>query len=218
MIADWGDFAERAAILEFDCGLSRAEAEAQALREMCDQLPIPAPQGVLGELVEADRWRRALPADAAGLVTSARLPWGFGWVVMEGDQYRPADRDEPATAAFVVPAIADGAMVDLAAQSLALCGIKSRLGAAEVVGAAEVEEARESGEPLYVSASLPQWLRGGCRGCVIVDWRRAAHALDGVRIFLCAEAAAPRLRELTRNFFPAPLVAVPAQKDNRHAA
>ena len=120
--------------------------------------------------------------------------------------------------AFVAPAAADGALVDLAAQSLSLRSIKTRLGAADVLGADDIEAAREAGAPLYVFPNVAQWLLGGCRGCVIVDWHRAPVALDGVGIILCNATMAARLQGVTRNCFPAPLVAVPASKDIQNAA
>ena len=52
------DFAERAAILEFDGGLTRAEAEKQALAEIYNVISDGIPSGLLGELVGADRLRR----------------------------------------------------------------------------------------------------------------------------------------------------------------
>ena len=56
------DFNERAAILEYDNGLTRDEAEAQAVRELVDQLQERTqPQtGIVAELAGADR-RRSHP-------------------------------------------------------------------------------------------------------------------------------------------------------------
>ena len=77
------DIAERAAILEYDCGLPRAEAEAQALREMCEQASDAS--GILGELVKAERYR--LHPDLASVLgdlglSDVRGPaWGFDHVV-----------------------------------------------------------------------------------------------------------------------------------------
>ena len=53
------DFNERAAILEYDNGLTRDEAEAQAVRELVDQLQERAQRqtGIVAELVGADRRR-----------------------------------------------------------------------------------------------------------------------------------------------------------------
>ena len=81
------DFNERAAILEYDNGLSRAEAEAQAVRELVDRLheqPQP-PTGIVAELADADR-RRSRPGLAELLAAlgldDVRAPaWGFDAVV-----------------------------------------------------------------------------------------------------------------------------------------
>ena len=106
------DFDERAAILEYDGGLSRADAESQALREICDLRLAAGFPGILGELVQADR-RRAHPDIAPVLaafgLASVRGPvWGFGHVVADGETYRPATDGETAHAAFIVPAVENG--------------------------------------------------------------------------------------------------------------
>ena len=104
------DFNERAAILEYDNGLTRDEAEAQAVRELVDQLQERTrPQtGIVAELAGADR-RRSHPDLAEVLVAlglaDVRAPaWGFDAVVPEGDTYRPAGPDEAGHQAVIVPA------------------------------------------------------------------------------------------------------------------
>jgi hypothetical protein len=83
--------------------------------------------------------------------------------------------------------------VDLVAQTFALKGIRARLGVASVVGADDIEAARESGQPLYIFSSLPQWLKGGGRGAVIVEWQQAVRELDGVPAILCSGSVSDRL-------------------------
>jgi hypothetical protein len=217
---DHADFAERAAILEFDCGLTRAEAEKQALAEIYNVVSDGIPAGVLGELVAADRLRRdaRVVGEAEATFGHVRFPWGFGWVVADGQSYRPANHAEQASTAFIVPALADGCVVDLVAQTFGLKGIRSRLGVASLVGSDDVEAARTNGQPLYVFSSIPQWLNGGGGGAVIVDWQRAAHDLDGVPAILCSPSIADRLFSITRECIPAPVIATPSDSGVRHAA
>jgi hypothetical protein len=214
------DFAERAAILEFDGGLSRAEAEKQALTEIYNVISDGIPSGVLGELIAADRLRRdmRIVAEVEGTFGHIRFPWGLGWVVAEGKGYRPAASNEPARAAFIVPAVVDGLVVDLVAQSFGLRGICSRLGVTSLVGSDDVEAARTNGQPLYIFSSIPQWLKGGGRGAVVVDWQQAAHELDGVPAILCSPSIADRLFSITRECMPAPVIATPSDSGVRRAA
>ena len=158
---DHVDFAERAAILEYDGGLTRAEAEKQALAEIYHVTIDGIPPGVLGELVAADRVRRDMrvAGEADATFGHVRFPCGFGWVVANEKGYRPVKRNEEASTAFIVPAVADGCVVDLVAQSLALKGIRSRLGVASVLGADDVEAARTNGQPLYVFSNIPHRLK-----------------------------------------------------------
>jgi len=89
---DHAVFAERAAIREFDDGgLSRAEAEKQTLSEIYNVLIDGIPSGVLGELIAADRLRRdmRIVAEVESSFGHVRFPWGLGWVVADGQGYRP---------------------------------------------------------------------------------------------------------------------------------
>lgn len=217
-MTDLHDVIERAAILEYECGMSRADAETQALGELCDRAAAHVPPGILGELVAADRVRRSVAPEVGSAVGACRLPWGFGWLVAQGERYRPAEPGEGGSAAFIAPAVEGGVVIDLAAQSFATRAVRTRLGAADLLGADDVAAARESGTPLCVFASVSRWLRGGCHGAVILDWRRASVSLDGMTVILCDAHTAPRLRDATRHCHPPALIAVPARKDARHAA
>ena len=214
------DFAERAAILEYDGGLPRADADRQALFEIYNTNIEGIPPGVLGELVAADRLRRDMRvvAEAEALFGHVRFPWGFGWVVADGHSYRTADRAEQASTAFVVPAVVDGCVIDLVAQTFGLKGIRSRLGVVSLLGSDDVEAARTNGQPLYVFSSIPQWLKGGSRGAVVVDWQRAAHGLESVPAILCSASVADRLYAVTRQCVPPPVIATPSDSEVRRAA
>jgi hypothetical protein len=117
-----------------------------------------------------------------------------------------------------VPAFADGCVVDLVAQTFSLKGIRSRLGVTSALGADDIEAARTTGQPLYVFASIPQWLKAGGLGAVVVDWQRAARELDGVPAILCSASVADRVYTVTRQCVPAPVIATPSDNGVQHAA
>jgi hypothetical protein len=216
------DFEERAAILEFDQGMTRAAAESRALREICDLRLAEGFPGILGELAQAAR-RRTHP-DLAPLISdlglaSVRGPaWGFGHVVADGETYQPAIDGETARAAFIVPAIEDGAVADLVACSVETRRMRSRHGAAALVGFDEIDRAREADAPLLVFDNAIRWLRGNTRGAVIVDWKRAVGELEGVEILMCSASLAPRLHDATRRCWPRPTIAFAQPEKMRHAA
>jgi hypothetical protein len=216
------DFNERAAILEYDNGLTRDEAEAQAVRELVNQLQERAQRqtGVVAELAGADR-RRLHPdlaevLAALGLADVRAPAWGFDAVVPEGDTYRPANRDEIGHQAVIVPATEDGVVVDLVAQGLNSGRMLPRLGATALIGSDEIEQARQSKEPLIVFNNALPWLHGRTRGVVIVNWKEAGRELEGVETLLCRKDLAGRLHEATRHCWPVPTIAV--ARELRHAA
>ena len=204
------DLAERAAILEFDGGLSRGDAEAQAISEALDRARGQAPSGILGELLGADRRLRdpEMTALNAALGLHGPLMYGFGFAVAEGDTWRPAQVDEQGKAAVIVPAIRDGRLVDLVAQSLSSGRMLSRFGVATILGADQVAPALGRGA-LYIFKDAVQWLRGGALGVVVLDWRRVGEELDGVPRLLCSAEIATKLYNATRGCFPRPIIATP---------
>jgi hypothetical protein len=213
------DIEERAAVRQYDGGLSRADAETQTIGEFLDRR-LPELPGIMGELARADR-RRRHPDLAADLgLVNARYPYGFDHVVADGDDtYRLAIDGEPAHAALIVPAVEDGRIVDLVACTLAAPHrMRTRYGAAAIVGFDEVERARETDTPLLVFDHTIRWLYARSRGAVVVDWNRAAREIEGVKIILCAEGLAPRLREATRRCWPRPTIAFAQSEKMRHAA
>ena len=216
------EFNERAAILEYDNGLTRTEAEAQAVRELVDRLHEQSQPstGIVAELADANRHRShpdlAEVLAALGL-TDVRSPaWGFDAVVPEGNTYRPAEATEQGHQAAIVPAVEEGAVVDLVAQGLNSGRMLSRLGATTVIGADEIERARQSGEPLIVFTDGLSWLRGHARGVVVLNWQEAGRVLEGVETLLCRTELAERLHKATRHCWPVPTIAV--AEGFRHAA
>ena len=141
------DFVERAAVLEYDGGLSRAEAERQASGEILDARFAEPVDGILGELAAAAslRCRPEIDIALADLRGCRAMAWGPGWIAPAGRGYRPAEQGEPWHPAIIVPAVDDGGVVDLVAQDLATGRLLSRLDVAAIIGADEVEAARDTG-------------------------------------------------------------------------
>jgi hypothetical protein len=218
------EFEERAAVLEFDGGLSRAEAERRAVADTYDELVGRGcrARGILGELIRADAQRRA-PAlehalQALGLVGVRAPLWGFGHVVAEGGLWRPVCEGEPGMAAVIVPASEEGRVVDLVAQILADGRMLARLGLVDLLGLDTLETVRNNGDPLLVFGDVLDWLRGHGRGVVMLDWRHAHRYLDGLAELLCSERTAPSLHRATRRCRPTPTIATPRRGEAGLAA
>jgi len=209
---------ERAAIVEYDGGLSRAEAEAQAVSETYDAITQNERlcRGILGELITATsrRFHQHENHDFEGVRAPA---WGFDLVVIEGATYRPALSGEPGASALIVPACEDGKIIDLVAQGLTSGRMLPRMDVATVVGADEIEIARERGQPLLIFSNAMSWLKGGCRGAVIIDWRQAGHSLDGTEVIHCSISIAGEIYKATRRCWPQPRIRVP-ESEARDAA
>jgi hypothetical protein len=224
-LADWQAFYdERAAIREFDGGFDRATAEALASAETLECLrAVAVPRGdLLGELISAHR-RREHP-DLVGALADlgldrCRLPvWGVGWIVVEGETWRPASAGERGDASLIVPAFETAGLTDLVAQRLRDGRLFRRLGLATLLGADAVDEARETASPLLVLGDAASWLAGHGLGVVILDWSDVARRLEGVRTILCPADRAPALHRATRACRPLPLIAVPRAKETTDAA
>jgi hypothetical protein len=216
--------AERAAILEYDAGMLRAEAEAQAIDEACEEHAAVdrLPSGILSELIRAARWRRhpelVSLLEPLGVVNARSPIWGIGRVVVEGEAFLPAAPGEIGHSALIVPAFDCHGLADLVAQGLLSGRLARRLGVAVLLGLEQVEIARETGEPLLVFDTPLAWLRGSTRGSVIVDWREAGFELDGVRTIYCKRSIAPRVHDITRRCWPVPKIFIPGSTEQRHVA
>ena len=224
-LADWQTFYdERAAIREFGGGLDRAVAEARALAETYEHLrEVAAPRGdLLGELIAASRRREhrdLIPVLADLGLDRCCLPlWGVGWIVVEGETWRPASAGERGDASLIVPAFEAAGLIDLVAQRLDDGRLYRRLGLATLLGADAVERARETGGPLLVFGDVASWLAGHGLGAVILDWRDAGRPLEGVRTILCPTRCAPALHRATRRCRPRPRIAIPGPKETTDAA
>jgi len=61
------------------------------------------------------------------------------------------------------------------------------------------------------------WLRGGCRGIVLIDWLHAGRTVDGVTTIYCAPSIAQKVYVATRKCWPLPKIKIP-ESVVRHAA
>jgi hypothetical protein len=218
-VTDPFDFAERAAILEHEGRLLRADAERQALGEIIDRAVAQLPDGIVGELSAAARHRRRPEVEEALGLRGKRAPaWGIARILPDGRNYRPATPDGPGRPAIIVPATVDGTVVDLVAEDMATGLLHSRLDIAEVVGADQIERARLAGRPLLAFAGVSSWLRGGSSGIVVVNWRHIAEAVDGIPAILTPTHLARRMYDATARCTPRPAIGVPDKpKDVRRA-
>ena len=216
MIAYRPDFQaliERAAGLQFDNGLTRSEAESQAIGEHLDRWPANCLySGLVGELASAVRVKhdpRVEPVLRAIALLTVRAPaWGLGWVMPEGDTYRPAAAGEMGPNALIVPAFEGGELIDLVAECFASRQLLPRTGAATMVGHEAVESARNLKKPLFVFDRPSAWLRGHCLGVVILDWN-VGFELEGVLRIACKVSLADKLYEATRRCWPRPIITIP---------
>lgn len=219
------ELAERAAILQFDNGLSREAADQQALDEYLartglDALPLP---GIYGELDRAAKRRNEpLFQDVSGRLKLDRTavdPWGWAYVKVKGPVYRPAPSDPEGHVAIIAPCFdLCGDLIDLVAHGLRTGRQATRLGAAEILGLEAVEIAKETGGPLFVYRDAYMWLVGHGLGAVVLDWVSVPDTLSGVATMLCHRDTAPTLYAATRDCWPIPEIAVYTPKEARNAA
>lgn len=103
--------------------------------------------------------------------------WGMAFVSVDSHHYAPSPGGKPAV---IVPVFADGALVDLVACGLETRAIRTRCGAATVLGEEWLDHARETGEAVGLFPDPIEWLRNGRRGAVLLDLRAACFALADV--------------------------------------
>jgi hypothetical protein len=180
------------------------------------------PDGILGDLLEAERNTRhpqvRLTLKAMGMLGRRSLLWGVLPIVAVGKGWRSALPDEQGEWAFIAPAFDRHGLADLVAEGMRSRKLRRRLGAALLVGAEQIDLARETGDPLFVFPSLVSWLQGHCLGCVVIDWRAVGSELEGVRSIICSAADARRLYHATARCWPRPIIGSPAAAEVRRAA
>lgn len=103
--------------------------------------------------------------------------WGVAFVSVDSHHYAPSPGGKPAV---IVPAFADGALVDLVATGLETRAIRTRCGAATVLGEEWLDHARETDTAARMFPDTIEWLRNGRRGAVLLDQRAACFALADV--------------------------------------
>jgi hypothetical protein len=184
-----GDIAERAAVLEYEHGVPRVQAEHQAIAEFFDrQRPQDLrPNGVLGDLLEANRNIRDPEVrsmlEPLGVLNRRSPLWGAMPIVAAGEGWQPALPGEQGEWAFIAPAFDRHGLADLVAEDMQSRQLRRRLGVAAVVGAEQVDLARDSAFRLpdagvLVAVAL---LRMRCRRLEAARASAGRHAIDHLR-------------------------------------
>ncbi len=133
--------------------------------------------------------------------------WGIASVVAGTELYQP---DESGITAAIVPAFEGSNIVDLVACSFGSRQMRTRRGIAPLLGREWIEDDFLASQPLRVFDNALTWLRGKCRGIVILDWQAAPLLLREVPEFHCqSTATAQRLREAFEQPRPCPSILVP---------
>lgn len=154
------------------------------------------------ELLAAHRLARqpdlAAALDACGLRQVGAPIWGVAFVAVDRAHYAPAPGGKTA---IIVPAFADGVLVDLVATGLQTRECRTRAGIATVLGAEWIDHARDSETALTLFPDPLEWLRCGRRGAVVVDWRAARFTLADLPggIACTSESVAQRVDRAMRH-------------------
>jgi hypothetical protein len=141
---------------------------------------------LLHELLAAHRTAR-LPElcaalQACGLAIDSGPTWGVSFVEIDAHHYAPAPGGKPA---MIVPTFEDGRLIDLVAVGLEMRSSRSRAGIATVLGQEWINRAKDTGITVRLFTDPIEWLRNGCCGAVVVDWRAARYALADVPGIAC---------------------------------
>jgi len=168
------------------------------------------PSPLLRELHQATLLaRRPLFAEtlrAFGLPLLGRPLWGLSGVTAGPEFYQP---DEEGITAAIVPAFERPHLVDLVACAFATRAMRTRKGIATVLGHEWIDDAFLGNEPLAVYDNALTWLRGGCRGVVVLDCQAAPLLLREAPALVCeSPATARRLTEAFERPRPHPPVLV----------
>ena len=183
------DLDERVAILELDGGLTRAEAERQALLEIYKMNVEGDPCIDLhAELRCAMRFARhpEVASMLAGLRLSQRIQWGLSRIeYLEGSRAYYVPRSDGAAFALIVPVVEFGDTIDLAAIALPSQRVASRLGIGTALGLDNIDAARWNGTDLKLVGSPLAWLREPVGAAFIVNWSIAGFTLADVSSISC---------------------------------
>lgn len=143
------------------------------------------------------------------------LVWGVAFVSVDSHHYAPSPGGKPAV---IVPAFADGALVDLVACGIETRAIRTRCGVATVLGEQWLDLARSTGDAARLYPDPVEWLRNKGRGSVLLDMRAAPFALADVpAVNWCgSESAAQQIDRAMRQPINLPQIFV--REEMAHAA
>ena len=137
--------------------------------------------------------------------------WGLATVIAGPEFYEP---DEGGTLAAIVPAFERSGLVDLVACSFVSREMRTRKGIASVLGHEWIERAVNNMDALTVFDDAFTWLRGRCRGVVVIDWNDAPRLLREVPQLKCqSRRTADLLAEAFERPLPYPPILLPTEKD-----
>jgi hypothetical protein len=173
--------------------------------------------GLLRELLAAHRTARlpelADALQACGLPIDTGSTWGVAFVDIDANHYAPADGGKPA---IILPLFADGELLDLIATGIATRSTRTRCGVATTLGREWLDHARDTETAARLFGDPIEWLRNGCRGAVVVDWRAARHELADLPGIACeGELLAKRVERALKQPAHLPQLFV---REARHAA
>ena len=132
--------------------------------------------------------RTAKSPDLADALQPCGLPidggptWGVSFVDIDPHHYAPAAGGK---AAIITPLFADGALLDLIATGLATRSTRTRLGVATMLGREWIDHAKATETAVRLFGDPIEWLRNGCRGAVVIDWRAARYELADLPGIAC---------------------------------
>jgi hypothetical protein len=152
---------------------------------------------LLRELLAARRTARlpelAAALQACGLPTTGASTWGVGFVDIDTHHYAPAVGGKPA---IIVPLFEGRALLDLIAVGLETRSTRTRRGVATVLAQDWLDHARETETAVRLFGDPIEWLRNGCRGAVVIDWRAVRYVLADVPGIACeGELLAKRVEQ-----------------------
>lgn len=154
--------------------------------------------------------------DPAAALQACGLPadgYGIAFVAIDPHNYAPADGGKPA---IIVPLFQDGALLDLIATGLETRASRTRAGIGTVLGRDWLDRAKDTETALRLFADPIEWLRNGCRGAVVIDWRAARYELADLPGIACEnEMLAARVERALKRPTRLPQLFV---REARHAA
>jgi hypothetical protein len=174
---------------------------------------------LLRELLAAHRLagnpERAAALKACGLPIDGPTIFGAALVeIIDAHNYAPAAGGKPA---IICPLFEDGRLLDLVATGLETRSTRTRAGVATVLGQEWINRAKDTETTVRLFADPIEWLRNGCRGAVVVDWRATRYVLADVPDIACeTELLAKQVERAMRQ--PAAMPRLFVKEEATHAA